>query len=178
MTPGRGRMRARRGLVVSLACVALPTGAHVLAGGGLPGDAPFLFAAVLLAVACVALADRQRSAAEITAVVFATQPVMHVLLALSSHGAGMIVPTPAMVVAHLLAATAVAALLTGGETLVWSFAALADTVLLRAARRLLSWIPTGEVSVAGRIELGAAHRHAWRAVRSTPHRGPPVVTCP
>lgn len=186
MTPERGRLRTWRGLSLAAMCLALPVAAHTAAGGGPPGSGPLLFGVALLGISCVALADRRRSAAEITAVVFATQPVLHVLLALSSHspaalsshGHASVVPSLAMVVAHLLAAAAVAALLIGGEALVWSFAALADTVLLRAARRLLSWRPAGLVYVGSlRRRQRPTRQHTWHAVWLMPRRGPPAVAC-
>src|SRR3546814_12299878 len=51
---------------------------------------PFLVAAALLSAACVALADRRLTPAEIAALLFAAQPVLHVLLAMSAHGHGEI----------------------------------------------------------------------------------------
>jgi hypothetical protein len=164
----------------------LPVTAHVAAGGGPPGSGPFLFGVALLGIGCVALADRRRSAAEITAVVFATQPLLHALLALSSHspatlsshGHASVVPSPAMVVAHVIAAAAVTALLIGGEALVWSFAALADTVLLRAARRLLSWLPAGPVYVGSlRRRQRPIRQYTCHSVRFMLRRGPPAAAC-
>jgi hypothetical protein len=175
VTPARGWPRAVRGLSLAAACLALSGAAHAAAGGGLPVSGPFLFGAALVAVAAVALADRQRSAGEIFAVVLATQPVLHVLLSLSAHGPGPVAPTASMVAAHIGAAVTLAALLAGGETLVWSFAALAATVLLRTARQLLAWSPVAAAAgCTGRLVTLPADRQAWRAIRSAPHRGPPV----
>lgn len=178
MAPAQGRLRAARGLSLSAACLGLPVAAHAVAGGGLPASGPFLFGATLLAVACVALAGRRRSGAEIAAVVFATQPVLHVLLALSSHGTGSIVPTPVMLGTHVVAAAAVTVLLAGGERLVWSFAALADTVLLRTAQRLLSRPPTGAASIRKRrVEVAPSRPSIRGAAHAMQRRGPPVVAC-
>jgi hypothetical protein len=175
VTPARGWPRVVRGLSLAAACLALSAVAHAAAGGGLPVSGPFLFGAALVAVAAVALADRRRSAGEIFAVVLATQPVLHVLLSLSAHGPGPIAPTASMVAAHLGAAAALAVLLAGGETLVWSFAALAATVLLRTARQLLTSSPVAAATrCPGRPVTLPADRQAWRAIRSAPRRGPPV----
>src|ERR687891_448282 len=59
MSPGRGRFRAARGLVLSAACLLVPTTAHVIAGGGAPTTGPFLFGAALLSVASIGLAERR-----------------------------------------------------------------------------------------------------------------------
>jgi hypothetical protein len=89
-----------RGLTLAAASLAIPTAAHVAAGGVLPVHGPFLFGAVLLSVACVALADRQRTPGAIAGVIALTQPPLHGVLALSAHGTVEIVPNPGMIVAH------------------------------------------------------------------------------
>jgi hypothetical protein len=85
-------LRVGRGLTLAFACVALATVAHVAAGSGWPAHGPFVICAVLLAVACVALADVQRTLGAIAAVIVLTQPRLHVVLALSSHGSAAVAP--------------------------------------------------------------------------------------
>ncbi|TDE13008.1 hypothetical protein [Jiangella asiatica] len=166
-----------RGLVMAATCLLVPTAAHVAAGGAAPVQAGFLLPAALLCVACVALADRRRSAGEIAAVFLLSQPVLHVLLTLGGHGDEMtsVLPGPSMLVAHVVSATALTVLLAGAENVAWSLAALSATVLLTRVRRLLASPPL--VGPARIIVDGARLAVVPRGVvlvRSTPWRGPPV----
>lgn len=167
-----------RGLVMSVACLLLPTVAHAAAGGDVTTEPGFIAVALLLCVACVALADRRRSVAEIAAMLVFTQPVLHVLLSFHGHheAPASAVPSPGMVLAHLLSAAAMTLLLAGAENVVWSLAALSATVLLTRVRELLA----SPVLVAGpvRVPDGARVTTTPRGVllvRSTPWRGPPVL---
>ena len=130
----RGRGRVGRGLTLSAACLAIPAIGHTTAGGGLPSVGPFLFGAGLLCVACVALADRRLSAGGIVALVFASQPAFHVLLSLSAHAHSTSRITVGMVIAHAIAACVLAVLLTGGEAVLWSIAALSAVLFHQPER--------------------------------------------
>ncbi|WP_147375583.1 hypothetical protein [Jiangella rhizosphaerae] len=175
---GRGRARIARGLVMSAACLLLPTLAHAAAGGDVTTHPGFVAVALLLCVACVALADRRRSVAEIAAMLVFTQPVLHVLLTLDGHhGApSSVVPSAGMALAHALSAAALTVLLAGAENVAWSLATLSATVLLTRVRRLLS----GPVVTVPRVraadgDVDAAAPRSVLLVRSTPWRGPPAL---
>lgn len=175
VNPGKGRLRVWRGLLLAAASLAIPTAAHVAAGGGAPTQGPFLFGAVLLGAACIALADRQRTPGGIAGVIALSQPLLHGLLALSGHGSAMVVPTPRMLLAHAVATVVLTVLLAGGEAVVWSMAALAGTVLGSAAKVLMSWSPN--VARLTNPHLTPVDlprpRHLLLATGS-PRRGPPV----
>jgi hypothetical protein len=176
VNPGRGRLRVWRGLTLASACVVLATVAHVAAGGGWPAHGPFVICAILLAVACVALADQQRTLGAIAAVIVLTQPPLHVVLALSSHGSAAVVPSPGMVAAHAAAAALLTVLLAGGEAIAWSMAALETTVLGSAARAVLAWSPDPRPVLTVLSEprdLPFPYRLILAA--DTPGRGPPVI---
>lgn len=178
MSPGRGRARVYRGLTLSAACLATPAVAHVAAGGGVPAAGPLLFVAALLSVACVALADRRRTAGEIAAILLLSQPVLHVLFALSGHGTAAVVPSPAMAIGHGLAALSLTAILAGAEALTWSLAALSATVLLRRARALFTFAARAVVPAAPPHGADASTPAYVRHLTDTaPRRGPPVIAC-
>jgi hypothetical protein len=174
--PGRGAGRFWRGAVLAGACLITPAAAHVAGGGGVPDLGPLLFFAGLLSIACVALADRQRSLGEIAIVMVFTQPVLHVLFAMSGHSAGSIIPDQQMTIAHLVAAAVLTVLMSGAENVIFAFAALSATVLLRRVRALLQPAPgpaaTSGVSYAP-VTITPAHVRYLDG--SAPRRGPPVV---
>jgi hypothetical protein len=177
--PGGRHARVARGLVLSAACLVVPTVSHVVAGGGAPVAGAFLFGAALLSVACMALANRRISAGLIAVMVFASQPVLHVLLHLSAHshhGVGPSVST-GMVVAHAIAATALTVLLAGAESVTWSLAALSSTVLLRRVRAVLC-APTTPAGLGPGLPPWAApvHLYVLSVTRTAPRRGPPVLS--
>jgi hypothetical protein len=173
-------VRVGRGLALSAACLVIPAVAHVVAGGGAPVAGAFLFGAALLSVACVALADRRISAGLIAVMVFASQPVLHVLLHMSAHSHHGIGPSVSagMVVAHAIAAAALTILLAGAESVVWSVAALSSTILLRRVRAVLGAIPPPPVLELGLPPSSAPIRpYVLSVTRTAPHRGPPILSC-
>jgi len=175
VSPGRGTVRVWRGLMLAAASLAVPTVAHVAAEGGVPVQGPFLFGAALLSVACVALADRQRTPAAIAGVIGLCQPLVHGALVLSSHGTTSIVPTPRMIFAHALATLVLAVLLAGGEAVLWSMAALARTVLGPTAPVLVDRSEPGPAVAILRSPVDLPRpRHLVLATES-PRRGPPVI---
>ena len=176
MSPGRGRFRAARGLALSAACLLIPTTAHVIAGGGAPTTGPFLFGAALLSVASVGLAERRFAAGEVAMLLFASQPVLHALLAMSGHGSTAISVDAGMVLAHAVAAAVLSVLLAGAESVLWVMAALSSTLLLLPARAA-QLAPAVEVGSAGgplRTPLRAASAYILNVTRTAPRRGPPV----
>jgi hypothetical protein len=153
--------------------------AHVVVGGGAPTTGGFLLGAALLSVACVALACRRVSVVQIAAIVFASQPALHVLLDLSAHahdGAGPSV-TAGLVAAHAIAASALTALLAGAEAVVWSMATLSSTLLLRGPRAALhvTAVPVDLRPMLLPAEA-PAHPHVLSITRTAPRRGPPVLS--
>jgi hypothetical protein len=175
MSPGRGRFRAARGLALSAACLLVPTTSHVIAGGGVPTSGPFLFGAALLSVACVGLAERRLAAGEVAMLVFAAQPALHVLLALSGHGSTAISVDPGMVLAHAVAAAVLSVLLAGAESVLWVMAALSATLLLLPARAALlaAAVEVGSAGGPPQTPLRAASAFVLNITRTAPRRGPP-----
>lgn len=174
---GRGQARVARGLVMSATCLLLASTAHVAAGGGAPVHAGFFLVAGLLSVACVGLADRQRSPGEIAALLLFTQPLLHIVLTLAEQHdpAGALTPGPPMLFAHAAAAIVLTVLLAGVESVVWSMASLSATVLLTRARQLLRLpAPASVAPSPGRRIEHIQSPHVVQLVRSTPRRGPPA----
>jgi hypothetical protein len=159
---------------MATACLLLPSAAHVSAGGGVPVQLEFVFAAALLSIACVALADRRRNPAEITAVLFLSQPMLHLLLSLAGHDHPATVSTGAMVLAHAVAAGCMAILLSGMEAVVWAFSALSTTILFSWARvlRCLQPAPSPQRWTAHVLAVPPRLMTLFVAA-SAPRRGPP-----
>jgi hypothetical protein len=174
----RGWGRVLRGLTLWTACLFVPTAGHIVAGGGFPATGPLLFGAVLLAGACVALADRRLSAGGIAVFLLAAQPGFHVLLSLSGHGhdGDVMTPSLSMVAGHVAAAGVLTVLLAGGESVLWSMAALSSVVLLRRVRPLLR--PTelpGHIRAVPNLSDRMAHTYLLSITRTAPRRGPPLA---
>lgn len=174
VSPGRGTVRVWRGLMLAAASLAVPTVAHVAAEGGVPVQGPFLFGVVLLGVACVALADRQRTPAAIAGVIGLSQPLVHGVLVLS-HGTTSIVPTPRMIFAHALATFVLTVLLAGGEAVLWSMAALARTVLGTTTPVLVDCSESGTAAAILRSPVDLPRPHHLVLAAESPRRGPPVI---
>lgn len=177
-SPARGWGRVLRGLTLSTACLLVPATGHIAAGGGFPTAGPFLFGAALLAVACVALADQRLTASGIAALLFAAQPAFHVLLSLSghSHGGPATATSLVMAAAHVTAAGVLTTLLAGGESVLWSMAALSSVVLLQRARALMR-IPESpsRVRPQSNPDNRMAHAYILSITRTAPRRGPPLL---
>jgi hypothetical protein len=115
-------------------------------------------------------------AGELAILMFASQPVLHVLLALSGHESTAISVDAGMVLAHAVAAAALSVLLAGAESVLWVMAALSSTLLLLPARAALL-APAVEVGGAGRppqTPLRVASAYILNVTRTAPRRGPPV----
>jgi hypothetical protein len=160
--------------MLAAASLAVPTVAHVAAEGGVPVQGPFLFGVVLLGVACVALADRQRTPAAIAGVIGLSQPLVHGVLVLS-HGTTSIVPTPRMIFAHALATFVLTVLLAGGEAVLWSMAALARTVLGTTTPVLVDCSESGTAAAILRSPVDLPRPHHLVLAAESPRRGPPVI---
>jgi hypothetical protein len=133
-------------------------------------------AAALLSVATVALADRRRNPAEIAVVLVGSQPILHLLMSMGGHGEAVgLVPGPAMVLGHLVAAVILTVVLSGGEAVVWALAALSNTVLfpgLCALRNLVA--PTSAIRVPPTLPNLTRISYAAFVGDSVPRRGPPL----
>ena len=175
---GRGRGRVGRGLTLSAACLLVPAIAHALAGGGVPAVGPFLFTAGLLSVACVSLADRRLSVGGIATLLFLSQPAFHVLLNLSAHGhsAGPSASAISMVIGHAVAAGALTVLLAGGESVLWSMAALSSVLLLRRVVTVLRPATSlRPVLLTPGPDDDSSNRYVLCMTRTAPRRGPPLL---
>lgn len=81
-----------------------------------------------------------------------------------------------MVLAHVVAALAVAALLAGAEAPIWALAGLSSTLLLTLARRLVGGLPAEPTSTPPRPTPAPARRpYGVVRCRAVTRRGPPVV---
>lgn len=175
-SPGRGLLRLVRGGVLATFCLLMSVGAHVAAGGSPPLSPGLLLCAALLAVICVAAADRRRGFAGIVAVAGVSQVVFHLLSAGGEHGGAASVVTPAagMVLAHVVATVVIGAALACGERLVWSLAALCGVV---RTLLLVRSCPPAEPAPAGAAFAAPRPVRWWILARSGPAwRGPPVLS--
>lgn len=175
-SPGRGLPRLVRGAVLAMFCLLMSMGAHVAAGGRPPLSPGLLLCAGLLAVICVAAADRRRGFAGIVAVAGVSQVVFHLLSAGGEHGGSAVVVTPgaAMVLTHVVATVVIGAALACGERLVWSLASLCGVV---RALLLVRCCPPPGPAPAGAAFAAPRPARRWVLARSGPAwRGPPVLS--
>lgn len=188
-TPTRGALRVWRGAVLAVTSATLTVTAHTMAGGMPPDTGLTVLLTVGVAAVGVALADRQRSAMAILAVLAVAQLASHVLLSLGtpamSDMPGMAdmsdmggmpgmqhVNGLAMLAAHTIAVLLSAALLARADAAIFLFAA----VLAMLLPRLLLVAPPPAVPVA-RVRPTASPRDTATSVllrRSHGRRGPPV----
>ncbi|WP_166349141.1 hypothetical protein [Phytoactinopolyspora limicola] len=175
-SPGVGHARVARGLTLSGLCLLLSLLAHVGAGGSIHVSLGLVLGGLGLSAICVAAADARRGFGAIIAVVGVSQIVFHLLAGLGGHHTHSVgqATTPVMLTYHAVATVLISAMLTKGETLIWSLFSL---LRITTAWRLVqpppsrpSWIrPTG---------LSAPRRMTSVYTRQCASlRGPPEV-CP
>jgi hypothetical protein len=85
-------------------------------------------------------------------------------------------PSLSMVAGHVAAAGVLTILLAGGESVLWSMAALSSVVLLRRVRPLLR--PTelpGHVRAVPNPSDRMAYTYLLSITRTAPRRGPPLA---
>jgi hypothetical protein len=127
--------RVFRASVFAVLATQLAALGHVMGGGLLPDPAVLLTIAVFLGGSLSGLATRRRTVTQIFAVLAASQLVFHadfeVTATHAGHGAGGPLDTPRMLVFHLFAALAAAALMAGGESTLFRLFAALHRVLVR-----------------------------------------------
>lgn len=163
---------ALRGVSVGVLTAVLAVAAHGTAGGGWPGGAGSVQLA-LLAVTLGAVASTVRATTGVlvlSGLLGVGQLLAHVLLAIDghAHGSHPLQPSALMLVAHLVAVTVGALLITGGTRLC--------TALSRAVRAMARPAPPRS-GPATRAVLHSADQplHSARLLASSmSHRGPPV----
>jgi hypothetical protein len=177
--PGRGGVRAARGLLLALACALLALAGHVAGGGTATSVAPLLLVGGPLAGAFVVWADRQRGFGGLLLAAAGSQLPFHVVFSMCA-GAGLprhsSTVSAAMVAGHLVAAAAMAWTLALGEASLWALyralRGLAPGLLFLASPvvdvRPLPAGPSAEgprrLAAAGLVLAAANHR-----------RGPPLL---
>lgn len=133
-----GSTRAMRGAALGTAAVLITTLGHSAAHGSLP-EAGLLVLLLPVAWALGTLvAQKKRSAAWVLGFVLALQVLFHLLLTIAAgHGHhGSFIPDAPMLVSHLVAAGAVAAVLTHGDALVHRWIAFWQALAVE-----LGWTP-------------------------------------
>ncbi|GAA1979440.1 hypothetical protein GCM10009718_15290 [Isoptericola halotolerans] len=129
-SPGTGLLREVRALLLAAAIVLPSLGAHVLAGGSIPGAVPLLVALALTAVIVRPLCRREVRLPWMLAGLGVGQVLLHVgfeqgaaLTAHPAHHHGHVHDDPAaplvMLAAHVLADVVIALGLRYGESLLW-----------------------------------------------------------
>ena len=194
-TPDRGAWRLARGAAVASTVVGLAAGAHLAAGGLLPG--PWLLLALTCLVLCATLllAARRMSAPVLLAVLGAGQLGLHqafcwfgvptVAVHPPGHhpGAGLLAVDPveavhagasadgSMTAAHVVATVVAALVLARGEALLWRlwtwWQPLRAVVVAVLRLPVLPRVPHPPAAVVP--------RPAFVVARRVPRRGPPRV---
>lgn len=189
--PSRGVLRVARTLAWTIAAGGLSTGAHLAAGGGLPSTGGMVLIVGLLLWSGLVLTQWRLGRAAMAVTLGGSQVVLHTLLSAGhpdptcavggghhemvlgcAGGAEMSHTSPAMLLAHTVAALLLALVLARGEEAVWFLAGLLRPVLPRPARR---------VAVPLRAAAPAAADQPWRTpfvLGGVGRRGPPVRPAP
>jgi hypothetical protein len=184
--------------MLGAAAVTLAAGAHVFAGGQLPGPGILLGLLALTGLATTAATRLRLASTTMTALLAAGQLVLHAVLSTFSPAAaagmpvgkthhtdlfaGPFTPAPAqlpgpdtpltlgMLAAHVLATVACALLLAKGEDALWSLAAW-----LRPLVRLPAPVPPAAASPAVAAWPAETPPLPWRNLRRDCRRGPPAA---
>lgn len=196
---GRTPFHSVRSAMLAAAALTLAAGAHVLAGGQLPGPGILLGLFALTSLAGTAATRLRLNPVSMTALLGAGQLVLHeaftafgsaftpaTVTGSSHHAHPFTVPLPAepsglhnldspftaaMLAGHALATLACALLLAKGEDALWSLAAwLRPLVQLPAPLT-----PDAVASPAAAHRPAAATRLPWRNLRWDCRRGPPAA---
>jgi len=167
-----GGARFLRGATLGLACTLLSTAAHT-AGGGAAIDAGLLIGLVAATGLGVAWADRRATWTRLAVFVVGCQVLLHVLASLvgSHHPGQSLLPTVSMMLAHVLAATLVALLLTHADAVLHRWA-----VFLRSLAHPPAFLPQlpfpFQLWVPDAVPASAATRIPALLIA---RRGPPVL---
>ena len=167
--PTRGAARALRCGAVGLSTGLLAVLAHASGGGHLPSLPHVLVFALAIAWTCVPLTDRQLGFAELLGLVGVVQVAAHVFLGALSRHPRDVLPSPSMLLTHLVATTVVVLALTGFEQAVFRLAAAVAAVLPPPPIRPPAIAPL-------RIPIAAHPPQPLAEVlrrRALPRRGPP-----
>ncbi|MCC8250349.1 hypothetical protein [Saccharothrix luteola] len=166
--PTRGAARVVRCGAVGLSTGLLAVLAHA-SGGHLPSLPHVLVFALAIAWTCVPLTDRQLGFTELLGLVGVVQVAAHVFLAVLSRHPREVLPSPSMLLAHLVATGIVVAALAGFEQAVFRLAAAIAAVLPRRLGAPPAFAPL-------RIPIAAHPQQPLSEVlrrRTVPRRGPP-----
>ncbi|WP_433955615.1 hypothetical protein [Janibacter indicus] len=189
--PSRGVLRLARTLAWTLAAGGLSTGAHLTAGGGLPSTGGIVLVIGVLLWSGLLLTRWRLGRVALAATLGGAQVVLHTLLSAGHHaptcavggghhemvvgcagGAEVSHTSPAMVLAHTVAALLLALLLARGEEAVWFLAGLLRPVLPRPIRRVVDAAPS---EIPARADQP---RRAPFVLGGVGRRGPPVRPAP
>ena len=192
--PGGGLWRIARGGLLAVCCTALAVLGHLGGGGQTPAPAQ-VCATVLLGAVFAVLGDRRRDFAQIAGAALVSQAVFHLAFSLSSHGAvadlghspaagsaaignanGLAAemwPSLSMVVGHVVAALAMAAVVAYGEVLVWALFHLFGLVGLPKLRQPS---PAGPLRVPCARAAEVVRPGGCLVARVHPRRGPPAAS--
>ncbi|PSL58534.1 hypothetical protein B0I31_101753 [Saccharothrix carnea] len=167
--PTRGAARVLRCGAVGLCTGLLAVLAHATGGGHVPSLPHVLVFALAMAWTCVPLADRQLGFVDLLGLVGVVQVAAHVFLGVLSRHPREVLPSPSMLLTHLVATAIVVAALAGFEQAVFRLAAALAAVLPRPLCPRPAFAPL-------RIPIAAHPPQPLSEVlrrRTLPRRGPP-----
>lgn len=134
--PTNNGWRIFRASVFAVLATQLAALGHVLGGGSLPDPAVLITVAVFLCGSLSGLVKTRRTGLQIFAVLAASQLVFHAVFAVTAdhagHPSGSSSVTAAMLLFHLFAALATAAVMAGGESTLFRLFAALHRVLVPA----------------------------------------------
>jgi hypothetical protein len=134
-SPGEGAARIARGSFLAVVVLSLGVGAHVAAGGSIQVGGPLVLLGLLIAAACVAASGSRWTLHQLLPLLAISQVGLHFFLAVacSPDHAHAGVPSISMIAGHGAATMVSAWWMASGESLLWTWFAVAVT---RATRPL------------------------------------------
>ena len=160
-----------RGAALGVAAVLITILGHSAGHGELP-EPGLLLLLLPLAVALGALvAQKRRSGAWVLGFVLALQVLFHLLLTIAAgHGHhGSFLPDVPMLVSHLIAAGAVAVVLTHGDALIHRWIAFWNALAIE-----LGWIPAPQAVAAAPVFIEPTLVTSSALAHAIARRGPPT----
>lgn len=174
MHVGQPLFRGLRALVFAVACAVVSTGLHVFAGGAPAGMGPFAAAVAALVPVGLLFGGTRRGPAALLALCGAAQSGLHIWFSAGSGHPHHLVPGPAMLLVHLLAAMVSAVWLARGDA---ALAAFIDAVVVLLAAVVWPPLPWAAAPDApGRVDRcssPAAIPAIEPLVTAAAERGPP-----
>ena len=166
-----GSMRLMRGAALGGAAVLITVLGHSGGHGATPEPGLLLLLLPLALALGTLVTQKRRSGMWVLGFVLALQVLFHLLLTIAAgHGHhGSFVPDAPMLLSHLMAAGAVAFVLTHGDALIHRWIAFWQALAIE-----LGWIPSPLAAASGPVLIEPTFAPSTALAHAIARRGPPI----